>query len=79
MTLIRHAKSAWDDPFAEDHARVLNDRGRRSATAIGGWLREHGYLPAQVLSSDSARTTETVERLLAEWATIPQTTYLPRP
>lgn len=78
LILIRHAKSAWDDPFAEDHARVLNDRGRRSATAIGGWLREHGYLPDQVLSSDSARTTETVERLIAEWDNIPEITYLPR-
>lgn len=59
LILTRHAKSAWDDPMLEDHARPLNDRGRRSAEAIGRWLAEKGYRPDLVLSSDSARTRET--------------------
>lgn len=76
LILIRHAKSAWDDPSAEDHARVLNDRGRESAHAIGRWLAERGHVPDQVLSSDSARTRETVERVLAEVPGTPEVSFL---
>ncbi|WP_084863622.1 SixA phosphatase family protein [Salibaculum halophilum] len=77
LILIRHAKSSWDDPFADDHARVLNPRGRRAAKAIGTWLRDKGYLPDAFLSSDSARTTETVTRLQAGWDDPVAVTYLP--
>lgn len=59
LILMRHAKSSWNSPATDDHARPLNGRGRRSATAIGAWLAEGGYLPDLVLSSDSARTRET--------------------
>ena len=64
LILIRHAKSSWDDPFGDDHARVLNKRGRASAEAIGQWLAEQGYVPDTVLCSDAARTQETAERIL---------------
>ena len=33
LLLLRHAKSAWDDPALADHARPLNGRGRRAAAA----------------------------------------------
>ena len=66
LILIRHAKSAWDDPLANDHARVLNDRGRRSATAIGQWLATKGYLPGECLCSDASRTRETWDLIAAE-------------
>lgn len=63
LILMRHAKSSWDDPRQADHDRPLNKRGRRSADALGDWLRDKGYLPDQALSSSSARTQETFERL----------------
>ncbi|MFT4959136.1 MAG: phosphohistidine phosphatase [Paracoccaceae bacterium] len=63
LILMRHAKSNWDAPVAGDHARPLNDRGRRSATAMGNWMRTQGWIPDQVLSSSSARTRETFARL----------------
>ncbi len=66
LILIRHAKSSWSDPFADDHARVLNKRGRDSAEAIGKWLAEQGYLPDVVLCSDAARTQETAELILPQ-------------
>ncbi|MDX8350121.1 histidine phosphatase family protein [Cognatiyoonia sp. IB215446] len=66
LTLIRHAKSSWSNPFADDHARVLNKRGRASATAIGGWLAEKGYLPDMILCSDAQRTRETADLLIPE-------------
>lgn len=59
LILMRHAKSSWDAPWQDDHARPLNPRGRRSAEALGDWLRDKRYLPDLALSSDAARTCET--------------------
>lgn len=64
LILIRHAKSSWEDPFGDDHARVLNERGRASAKAIGAWLAKEGYAPDVVLCSDAARTQETASLVL---------------
>ena len=61
LILIRHCKSSWDAFGSDDHARVLNDRGRRSAPLIGKWLQERGHVPDRVLCSDAARTRETWE------------------
>lgn len=72
LILIRHAKSSWSDPFADDHARVLNQRGRASAEAIGAWLTEHGYVPEVVLCSDAIRTQETAQLVLPAFITKPQ-------
>ena len=63
LILMRHAKSSWGDPALSDHARPLNGRGRRSAKALGDWLRQNDYLPDQVLCSSSTRTRETLDRL----------------
>lgn len=63
LILMRHAKSSWGDPAQPDHARPLNGRGQRSATALGDWLRTQGYLPDRVLSSSSVRTRDTFDRL----------------
>ncbi len=72
MILIRHAKSDWSDPFQDDHGRTLNARGRASATAIGRWLAQKGYLPDEVLSSDATRTLETMALILPELPNAPQ-------
>ena len=64
LILIRHAKSSWNDPFADDHARVLNKRGKASAAAIGQWMAQQGYVPDVVLCSDAARTQETAQLIL---------------
>ena len=66
LFLIRHAKSSWNDPMAEDHARPLNKRGRASATAIGQWMTGKGYLPQVILCSDAERTQETAGLIMAE-------------
>ncbi|MBV0913114.1 SixA phosphatase family protein [Anianabacter salinae] len=63
LILMRHAKSAWDDPLLDDHERSLNDRGRRSADAVGTWLSAQRHLPDTVLSSTARRTRETWEGL----------------
>lgn len=63
LILTRHAKSSWDSNAPSDHARPLNKRGRKSAAALGLWLRQGGHLPDQVISSPSQRTRETYERM----------------
>ncbi len=60
LIVMRHAKSSWDDPTLDDHARTLNKRGRASAAAMGDWMREHGFTPDKILSSSAQRTGETV-------------------
>ncbi|WP_424831538.1 SixA phosphatase family protein [Ruegeria sp.] len=70
LILTRHAKSSWDDPLLSDHDRPLNKRGRKSAPAIGHWLKENGWLPDEVISSTSTRTRETWDRMGLQAATI---------
>lgn len=65
LVLMRHAKSSWKTDAPSDHARPLNKRGRRDAPRVGARLRELGWVPDLVLASDSARTTETFERMRA--------------
>jgi phosphohistidine phosphatase len=60
LILWRHAKSSWDRPGLSDKERTLNERGRRSAPAMGRWLAGMGYTPDLILTSDSVRTRETV-------------------
>lgn len=62
LILMRHAKSDWD-VLQDDHARPLNGRGRKSAAALGSWMRQNDILPDQILCSSSARTVETCQRL----------------
>ena len=61
LYLLRHAKSSWDDPAADDHDRSLAPRGRRAAQLIGDHLRDAQVTPALVLCSSSRRTQETLE------------------
>lgn len=81
LILMRHAKSDWSHEAASDHARILNPRGRRSAEAIGDWLREQAIMPDHVICSDAARTRETLSRLsLGDVPTsLTRTLYLAEP
>lgn len=59
LILIRHAKSAWDDPLIPDHDRPLAQRGVAAAADLGQWLASRGYVPGEVLCSDARRTRDT--------------------
>lgn len=65
LVLMRHAKSSWSSDAPNDHERPLNKRGRRDSPKIGAELARLGWVPDAVLSSDSARTTETFARMKA--------------
>ncbi len=66
LTLLRHAKSGYDDPLLRDYDRPLSDRGRRAATRIGEWLRaaqDSGAMPGfdHVFASPAVRCRQTIE------------------
>lgn len=61
LVLFRHAKSDWNAAFERDHERPINDRGRRSARAMGRFLQRAGEVPERVLSSSAVRARTTVE------------------
>ncbi len=66
LTLLRHAKSGYDDPLLRDFDRPLNDRGRRAAATIGRWLkaaRERGEMPDfdHVSASPAVRVRQTID------------------
>ncbi len=66
LILTRHAKSSWDDPTLDDFDRPLNGRGRKSAVAIGAWLRGKDHVPDEVIVSGARRTVETWGRMAAD-------------
>lgn len=63
LILLRHAKSSWVNPDLDDFDRPLNKRGKRSAKALGKWLRGTDYAPELTLCSSARRTRETWEGL----------------
>ena len=42
LTILRHAKSSWDDASLADFNRPLNDRGWKAARRVGRELRRCG-------------------------------------
>lgn len=64
LTLIRHAKSDWDDDLY-DFDRPLSDKGKEDAPAIGDHIFENLPKPDLVISSPAFRTMETAE-IIAE-------------
>ncbi len=65
LTLLRHAKSGWDDPVARDFDRPLNPRGRRAARAVGEKMKSDGIGFDLVLASPARRVVETLEEVEA--------------
>ena len=63
LTLMRHAKSSWDDAALSDHDRPLNGRGKKAAKTMAERLKKSGYRPDLVIVSSALRTQETAEAL----------------
>ena len=67
LAILRHAKSDWGQPGLSDFERPLNDRGRAAAHLIQGAIKQRALSFDAILSSPSARTRETIDRIgLAE-------------
>lgn len=60
LTLLRHAKSTWNDPVERDFDRPLNGRGRRAAHRMGQYLKDEDLAFDQVVASPALRVQQTV-------------------
>ncbi len=64
LSLLRHAKSGWDDPVARDFDRPLNPRGRSGAETMGAYAKSQGLHPDFIIASPAVRVTETLDLFL---------------
>tara|TARA_R110002049_G_scaffold242831_2_gene416634 strand:- start:94 stop:636 length:543 start_codon:yes stop_codon:yes gene_type:complete len=63
LTLLRHAKSSWDDPVDRDFDRPLNTKGKRAAAVMGSFIKRKGLRFDQILASPAVRVIETLENV----------------
>lgn len=63
LTLLRHAKSGWDDKVARDVDRPLNAKGQRAAAVVGRHWRALGLEFDHVVASPAVRVHETIGHL----------------
>jgi phosphohistidine phosphatase len=61
LTLLRHAKSSWDDPVQRDFDRPLNQKGLRAARTMGDHCRREGLVWDHVIASPAVRCIETLD------------------
>ncbi|TDG12958.1 phosphoglycerate mutase [Seongchinamella unica] len=66
LHLLRHAKSAWDDPGLPDRQRPLNKRGRRDAPRMGAALAAE-MAPVDSFVSPARRACLTLAGLCEGW------------
>jgi phosphohistidine phosphatase len=80
LMLLRHAKTEHDAPSGRDQDRRLDNRGRRDAAEIGGWIGRHPPFPDLVLVSHAIRahqTWETAWEAMKELTPEPQVQLVP--
>ncbi|MES2595110.1 MAG: histidine phosphatase family protein [Verrucomicrobiota bacterium] len=80
LTVIRHAKSSWDQPGLADHDRALNERGRKAASAVAAFLSKTYFggaeaapllpKPDRLVSSTASRALSTAQ-LMREVVSLP--------
>jgi phosphohistidine phosphatase len=70
LTLLRHAKSGWDDPVSRDFDRPLNPRGRRAARTVGAEMKAQGLAFDLVRASPARRVIETLAEAAAGYGEI---------
>ncbi len=75
LTLLRHAKSDWDDSKLADFDRPLAERGLKDAPIMGRAMAANGIAPDLVLCSPAVRTTETWALASEELTAVPETHF----
>lgn len=66
LHLLRHAKSAWDQPGLMDRERELNKRGQRDAPRMGTAL-SHRIPAVPIICSPARRAQLTLAGLCSTW------------
>lgn len=69
LTLLRHAKSSWEDPGLRDFERPLARRGQRDAPMMGARLAQRGFAPDLLLTSPAVRAEQTARLVATKLAT----------
>ena len=59
LTLIRHAKSSWDNPALSDFDRPLNKRGMKNAPLMGKIISKRGLVFERIVASPALRAITT--------------------
>ena len=59
LTLLRHAKSSWEDPEVDDFDRPLNPRGLRNIPDMGRRLARQEDRPEVIVASPALRALAT--------------------
>jgi phosphohistidine phosphatase len=75
LSLLRHAKSAWNLPGLRDFDRLLAPRGEKAAPRMGRFIAENGLEPDLILCSPAARAKATLELVLPELAARPDVQF----
>lgn len=66
LTLVRHAKSSWQDTSLGDRERPLNERGEHDAPLMGKKIMAAGIRPSLILSSPATRAWSTARMIAQE-------------
>jgi len=66
LTLLRHAKSGWDETAASDQERTLNARGEQDAPLMGRRMYARGARPSLLITSPAVRARQTIRLVAAE-------------
>jgi phosphohistidine phosphatase len=75
LSLLRHAKSSWNNPSLPDQERPLASRGMTDAPLMGRTMAERGIDPDLVLCSSTRRTRDTLALVLPELRVEPKVKY----
>lgn len=61
ISLLRHAKSSWDDIVPKDFDRPLNGKGKKAAQIMGTWMAREKITFDKIIASPAIRVIETVD------------------
>ncbi len=75
LSLLRHAKSSWDDASLKDFDRPLSERGENAAPRMGAYMAAQGLAPDLVLCSPAVRARQTLDLVLPHLADGPTVVY----
>jgi len=67
VLFIRHAKSSWDDPLMNDFDRTLNERGKKEAPQMAGYLLDRMIPIDSFISSPAKRARKTAALFAKEF------------
>ncbi len=75
LSILRHAKSSWENPGAKDFDRPLAKRGEAAAPRMGAFMAKSGIAPDLILCSPAVRARQTLDLVLPQLTGTPTVEY----